>query len=214
MLQRSAQRTGRRSCPVGGPPKWLSSCHVWPLTPAAGILILLYGLRTVDLLSLRREQLIQRGADHYLEIGAAPLLLPHPWCRCWSSYRCTATTTAPSFRRQAVHLRCCFQDSATPNHRTPEGSGTGCFSPASTFEEDATPPDLPWPATYPHRSWPTSSESTTSPQPAGHSEPYGTCTSTWHNGGRGHRSIDHDERAFAPEVPPVWWTSLVVRSGW
>lgn len=45
---------------------------------AAGILILLYGLRTVDLLSLRREQLIQRGADHYLKIGAAPLLLPPP----------------------------------------------------------------------------------------------------------------------------------------
>lgn len=45
---------------------------------AAGILILLYGLRTVDLLSLRREQLIQRGTDHYLEIGAAPLLLPPP----------------------------------------------------------------------------------------------------------------------------------------
>lgn len=35
-------------------------------------------LRTVDLLSLRREQLIQRGSDHYLEIGAAPLLLPPP----------------------------------------------------------------------------------------------------------------------------------------
>lgn len=43
---------------------------------AAGALILLYGLRTVDLLSLRREQLIHRGTDRYLEIGAAPLLLP------------------------------------------------------------------------------------------------------------------------------------------
>lgn len=43
---------------------------------AAGALILLYGLRTVDLLSLRREQLIHRGTDRYPEIGAAPLLLP------------------------------------------------------------------------------------------------------------------------------------------
>jgi hypothetical protein len=42
------------------------------------VLILLYGLRTVDVLTLGREQLINRDGDHYLKVGDAALLLSPP----------------------------------------------------------------------------------------------------------------------------------------
>ncbi len=43
---------------------------------AVGALILLYGLQTVDLLTLRREQVVERAGDHYLAINDGALILP------------------------------------------------------------------------------------------------------------------------------------------
>ena len=45
---------------------------------ATGALILFYGLRTTDVLALRRDQLIERKEDHYLQLGESTLLLPPP----------------------------------------------------------------------------------------------------------------------------------------
>jgi hypothetical protein len=45
---------------------------------AAGALILLYGLRTTDVLGLRRDQLVEREHDHYLQFAGNLLLMPPP----------------------------------------------------------------------------------------------------------------------------------------
>ncbi len=45
---------------------------------AAGALILLYGLRTTDVLGLRRDQLVEREHDHFLQLAGNLLLLPPP----------------------------------------------------------------------------------------------------------------------------------------
>ena len=45
---------------------------------AAGALILLYGLRITDVLTLRSDQVVERDRDHYLQIGDNQLLLPPP----------------------------------------------------------------------------------------------------------------------------------------
>ena len=44
----------------------------------AGALILLYGLRITDVLTLRSDQVVERDQDHYLQFGDNQLLLPPP----------------------------------------------------------------------------------------------------------------------------------------
>jgi integrase len=45
---------------------------------AAGALILLYGLRTTDVLGLRRDHVIERRQDHHLQFAGNTRLLPPP----------------------------------------------------------------------------------------------------------------------------------------